>query len=94
MQKVISDGSELDEDWLDDRAEQEVQKSRLPNTITEITGADIPDHEIYGQVFVGDWLPVKIDYGRIQVDAFHRVEKLRLNVDGTMNITFGEVISA
>ncbi len=47
-----------------------------------------------GNVVVGDYLPVRIDHGRIQVDALHRVEKMRLNADATISFGFGEVVEA
>jgi hypothetical protein len=94
MQKVISDGAQLDQDWLDDRAEQESLRSSLPNLITEITAARMTNADALKGVVPGDYLPVKIDHGRIQVDALHRVERMRLNADGTLSFGFGEVIEA
>lgn len=93
-QMVISDGDELDQDWLDDRAEQEAIKNSTPNLVTEITAARTKDRSALGEVFVGDYIPVKIDHGRIQVDGLHRVERMRLNSDATISFGFGEVIEA
>lgn len=92
MQKIISDGNQLDQDWLDDRAEQEALRSSAPNLITEITAARMQNLDSLGNVVVGDFLPVKIDHGRIQVNALHRVERMRLNADATISFGFGEVV--
>lgn len=94
MQKIISDGSQLDENWLEDRAEQEALKGSLPKTITEIQTVSTDDISVLSSLSVGDWIPVYIDHGRIQVDALHRIEKIRLDGDGVIFLTFGEVIEA
>lgn len=94
MQIVTSDGDQLDQDWLEDRAEQEAIRHSTPSLITEITSARMLHRDALGEVWVGDYIPVKIDYGRIQVDALHRVERMRLNGDSTISFGFGEVIEA
>ncbi len=92
FQNVISDGDELDQDWLEDRAEQEANRNSVPRLITDITAVKMNNIDPLGNVVIGDYLPVRIDCGRIQVDALHRVERVRLNGDGTMAFGFGEVI--
>lgn len=93
MQKVISEGTELDEDWLEDRAEQEVERNKVPELVTEITSVTGMAIDTLKIVETGDWVPVKIDHGRIQVDALHRIEKIHYNgKDGTVDLKFGEEV--
>lgn len=92
VQTVISEGSELDEDFLEDRAFQEVEKRKTAHPVTEVTAARTVDLDAFGNVVVGDWLPVMIDHGIIQVDHWHRVETLRWNADNTLRFTFGETV--
>lgn len=92
MQAVMSEGSQLDENWLDDRAEQEVNKHKEPEEIIDITSARGFHMDAFKQVVEGDWLPVKINYGRIQFDAWKRVEEVTWNARNTLDFTFGETV--
>lgn len=92
IQAIQSEGSELDEDWLDDRAFQEVQKRKDRKPGVEITSARTTDLDAFGNVETGDWLPVTIDHGMIQVDAWHRIESIKWNQDNTLTYVFGEVV--
>lgn len=92
MQTVISDGSQLDTDWLDDRAEQEVNTRKDPQVVTEITAA-LGTEFALGDVEDGDWIPVTIDHGRIQVDAWHRIEKVTYKPNSGIDLKFGQVVA-
>lgn len=91
MQTVISEGSQLDQNWLNDRAQREVGTRQVPEVTTEITGA-LGMELALGDVETGDWIPVTIDHGRIQVDAWHRVTKVAWKPNNTIDLTFGEVV--
>lgn len=94
IQTIISEGTQLDVNWLEDRAEQEVNDRKDPKVITEITSAIGVEVDALGQVKVGDWVPVFIDCGRIQVDALHRIEQIKWNPNDTLSYSFGEVVAA
>lgn len=94
MQSVVSEGTQLDEDWLDDRAEQEVNSRKEPQTGIAITSAIDIEGLSLGDVVVGDWMPVKVDHGRIQVDALQRVHQVKWKADDTIDFTYGEEVAA
>lgn len=95
MQGVISDGNQKDVGWLYDRAVKEVNSRDHILIQTQISSVTSEDLEL-GDVVEGDWLPVTIDYGRIQADAFYRVKTVTFD-PLTEKITFGfdgEVVAA
>lgn len=94
MQTVMSDGSQMDVAWLDDKAEQEVESRKDPKVVTEITAALGVENLKLGDVKTGDWVPVKIDHGRVQVDAWHRVTEIAWHPNDTLDLIFGEVVAA
>lgn len=87
MQEVISEGSQMDLDWLHDRAVREVEARKVPAIQTEITSITTEDLEL-GDVVTGDWLPVRINYGRIQASAYYRVKTITWDPDAD-RITYG-----
>lgn len=95
MQSVISEGTQLDEEWLDDRAQQEVDSRKEPAVNFALTSAIAVDGLQLGDVVVGDWLPVNVDHGRIQIpNVLERVHQVKWNANDTLDFTFGEVVAA
>lgn len=92
MQNVISEGTQLDTDWLDDRAEQEVNSNRDPAQTVSITSALEVDGIAIGDLVVGDWVPVKVDCGRIQVESWNRIGQVKRNQNDTVSLSFVEEV--
>lgn len=93
MQGIVSEGTQLDEDWLDARAEQIVETKKLPEVITQITTALDMDHNAVKGLKVGDWIPVNIDHGRIQVHNWQRIFKKTYKASSdTVDLEFGEEV--
>ena len=97
MQAFISEGSVTDPPWLEERARQEVltrnhpaisPEVELPTTMVQ--RVDVPVSYLK-RVKVGDWIPIKISYGYIQVDNQFRVYEVRWSEGDKVSLTFGEV---
>lgn len=92
MQKIVSAGSTLDHTTLQDRARKEVELNKEPIVMAGITSARTPDIDMLGKVTTGDWIPIRIDYGRYQVDALQRIQKIQWNKNDTLSLSFSEVV--
>lgn len=93
MQGIVSEGSQLDEDWLDDRAQQIVETKSMPEVVTQITSAIDVDRNAVKGLQVGDWIPVRIDHGRIQVQNWQRISKKVYKASSdTVDLSFGEEV--
>jgi hypothetical protein len=86
---IISEGSQLDHDWLTDRATREVNARDHPQVITQIKSVRSKDIDLFGKLVTGDWVPVYIDYGLVQSNAWYRVEQVKLNADDSLEFSFG-----
>lgn len=84
---VTSDNGSVDQTWLDDRASAlgifQVEPKVLPDILV--------DDSLFGLIDVGDSIPVRIDYGRIQVNGDYRIAQLDLPFDGTLVLKLEEV---
>jgi len=88
LQEVWSEGDTLDTTWLTDRAKREVLDREEPAVAVSITGAQGVDPDLASTIDVGDWLPIVIDHGRIQVDAYYRVSTKIWRPDNTFDLEF------
>lgn len=93
MQNVISVGSTLDHGTLVDRARKEVEINKNPVIMAGIKSARTTDIDMFGNVTTGDWIPIRIDYGRMQVNAKERIQVIKWNSDDTLDLTFSEVVA-
>jgi hypothetical protein len=94
MQEIISDGNEKDVNWLLDRAKKEVNSRKRPKVGAQITSVTSEEMKL-GDVVEGDWLPVVINYGRIQVNNLYRVKSVTWDQSGSLTYGFdGEIVAA
>lgn len=92
MQSIVSQGTELDQTWLDNKARQAVDTGKNPVTTFGLTAARTLDMDMFGNVKVGDWIPAYVDRGRIQVEGNQRIYSMTWNADNTLGLVFGEII--
>lgn len=71
---VLPSGSRSDLPWLEARARSAVARRKAPLRVPEITidNSKTPVRHIYS---VGDWAPVRIDHGRVQIAGVYRIQK-------------------
>lgn len=72
MTKSFSEGSIDSINWLNDQAEGNVAVSKAPYKIPDLAVSAV----LLGQVFPGDTIPVRIDYGAYQMNETARITKL------------------
>lgn len=72
IQKVVNESSVITADWLNDRAQSEGESVLNPIVLPGIAVSG----DLFGEVWHGDVLPVRIDYGAIQVDGDYRITEL------------------
>lgn len=89
MQSVVSDGTQLDQAWLDARAQQEVTTRHAPDTSFTIKSARTTDLDMFQNVFVGDTIPAYFDCGIIQYQGNRRIYEMTWNPDNTLDLVFG-----
>lgn len=95
MQSVVSEGTQLDVDWLEDRAQQHVETNREPEQTVSITSVVDPEGIQLGDLVLGDWVPVHVDHGRIQVPhTLNRITKIIWKENDSLEFSFGEEIAA
>lgn len=92
-QRVISEGSQNDVDWLLDRATREVSERKVirptPTIKPQVQQAPAPA-DWFWIVRTGDWLPVYMDYGYYQVPNLqYRIGSVEWTPEGT-NLGFVE----
>lgn len=94
MQSIVSDGSQLDQDWLDDRAEREVLTRKVPTINADLTSVISEEFDVLRNVNTGDWFPVRIEHGMVQINDWRRVYEKKFN-PGTMTteLVLGEVVA-
>lgn len=91
MQKVVSEGSQKDVGWLLERATKEVKTFKNPVITPQITAANVP-MRLFGQISVGDWLPMGINYGSIIVGGYYRIKTITWTPGDRFALTFVEQI--
>lgn len=84
VQKVVSEGSFIDPDWLLARAQEEAAKFSKP-VQTYSLGLQ---RRFYKNIVLGDSIPVYIDYGRAQVDSVARVQSITWRPSGPLSVSF------
>lgn len=87
---AISDGAQMDVDWLLDKATAEVNLRKNPLIIPSVTVKNDPV-QVYGVVGPGDWVPVRLNKGRAKVTGSFRIYQDTWNPDNTVTFQFGEV---
>lgn len=96
LQSVISGGNILDRPWLHDHAHDEVTARGTPIQTYQVTSATTQEGDLsmFGQddpLETGDYIPVVIDYGAIQVNEYRRVNAITLNPNDSLTVEFGKV---
>lgn len=87
IEKIVSEGSQQDVNWLLDRATEEVQAEGRPIPIPELIVKDIPNAKLEGVLTTGDTVPVIVDHGGIQLDGNYRIVKIRRIRKGRLGLT-------
>lgn len=90
IQNVVSEGNQMDPDWLGDRAEEDVRKGAKPDHKVTVTQVDVRDIQFFGEVETGDWVPVRIRDGYRVYDGMNRVGEITWNADETLSLGFVE----
>lgn len=70
-QKVISEGSQKDVDWLEDKAIKEVALRGQPEVVPQLTAIEAPT-DVLLSIEPGDSAKVRIQAGRININATYR----------------------
>lgn len=86
-QNVTADTGAVAQSWVDSIATARGAFQLTPTILPDILVSD----SLFNLLVVGDSIPVRIDYGRIQVDGDYRIAALDLLFDGTMAIKLEEV---
>ena len=73
IQKVLSEGNDESQTWLDNRAAGEGEVAQDPITLPTIHVS----HELFGKVWHGDTLPMRVDYGYYQLNGNYRITQLK-----------------
>lgn len=96
MEKIVSIGSELDVDWLYDRAVEEVGFFGEPVVLPDLIVKDIPAAngqpaiKLDGVIDTGDILPVRVSHGRCQMVGDYRIVKITRLASGRLQLSFNE----
>lgn len=88
IQKVISEGTQMDPAWLLDRAVEDVRMGSKPSLLPDITAIELSDAELFGIVVPGDLVPLRIQDGARNVEGYFRVKSVVWNPDETLGFTF------
>lgn len=79
-QNVTADSGAVNQAWLDDEAAALGAFQVEPKILPDIVVSD----SLFNLVVVGDSIPVRIDYGRIQVHGDYRIVQIEAPMDGTL----------
>lgn len=91
VQATISDGTQMDPDWLLEKATKDVNQNKAPKGVPEITGVNLTDADLLLKVKTGDYVNVRIDDGARQVTEWFRVGEVKWNPpDDTISFKFIE----
>lgn len=88
MERMVSEGSQQDVDWLADRAAEEVGTFGLPTKLPEL----VVNYDL-GVLETGDVVPVKVQHGYIDMVGNYRISRLRRLKTGRLGLSFYEVAS-
>lgn len=88
---VISHGDMTDPVWLEDAARQETEERKSPVQTITVT---VPNqaNAVGRYAWLGTIWPLRIDYGRIQVDGNFRIVGRRLNTNNTFSLTLEQIM--
>jgi len=87
MQAIVAEGSQMDVDWLLERAVNEVDTRKQPSVVPEVTAVNVPI-QLLGVVEPGDVVPLRIRNGRTQLAGDYRIMKIEWKVDpNTLTLT-------
>ncbi len=81
-QNVLSEGSVTSVNWLNDRAEAEGIARSLPVNIPEIMVSD----SLRGKLVEGDTVPIRVDYGAIQMSGNYQINEVVWEPGGSMKL--------
>lgn len=96
MEKIVSAGSELDPDWLYDRAVEEVGFFGEPVVLPELIVKDIPAAngqpaiKLDGVLNTGDIVPLNVKHGRCQMVGQYRIVRITRLKSGRLQLAFNE----
>jgi hypothetical protein len=88
LEKIVSEGTQNDVDWLLDRATDEVAAYGEPVEIPELTVIDLENVPLDGVLEPGDIVPVVIDYGALQFNSNYRIIQITRVGPGKLKLTF------
>ena len=90
IEKIVSEGSQQDVNWLEDRAMDEVAAEGVPIPVPELIVNDSPV-KLDGVLDVGDIVPVRVKHGYIDINGNYRVVKIRRLKSGRLGVTVNAV---
>lgn len=96
MEKIVSAGSEMDTNWLYDRAVEEVGFNGRPVVIPDLIVKDIPAKDgrpaitLFDALNTGDIVPVNVQHGRCNVVGDYRIVKIARLGPGKLQLSFNE----
>lgn len=86
FQAIVSEGSQMDINWLKDRAVQEVEDRKDPEVLPSITVVNDPV-DVVSVLRTGDVVPISIHHGRVNVDGNFRVTAITWNPGDKLQLT-------
>lgn len=91
LQTVTSQGSSVDIAWLGGKAHAKVDRLKEPIKSFQINSVTTKDLSMFGILKVGDSVPLRINFGRIQANEMRRVQQIDWAPNDQLTITFVQV---
>lgn len=88
MEKIVSDGTELDVEFLADRAKEEVTANGRPVVLPDLFVKDIEGVKLDGVLETGDIVPVKVNHGACTMIGNYRVVRIVRTRPGRLKLSF------
>lgn len=93
-QQIIEAGQQRDVAVLLEKAQDYTTKHKYPIVFPDITAVEVPD-TLLGVLDVGDWLPVRIKRGRVNIADHFRIQSITWRPGpGNMKLDFAEPVSS
>lgn len=96
---VLPSGAKSTPEWLESRAKGAVAARKHPVVVPQVTCHPNQDEtmnapvQLLGNLDRGDWLPVRVDHGAVQVSGVQRVKDIEYDGEADqMRLTFTSVI--
>lgn len=88
IQSVFSEGSQMDPDYLLDKATKDVLRYNRPETKVTVPALSVNDTQFFGELKPGDWVPVRIVDGYRAFEGQLRVGKITWTPDELLQLEF------